>query len=127
MISVTRIFRLGIRFAAWVTPHAKEWHRQRHLNRVEGGRHLAARNWAEAENHLTLALAERRHASKVRLDLLLGLMEAQRKQGKTPEAEQTAHTAVALAISSKDTVSQSRALDALAEIQLDQKKYGDAE
>jgi tetratricopeptide (TPR) repeat protein len=127
MISVTRIFRLGIRFAAWVTPHAKEWHRQRHLNRVEGERHLAARNWAEAENHLTLALAERRHPSKVRLDLLLGLMEAQRKQGKTPEAEQTTQTAVALATSSKDKVFQSRALDALAEIQLDQKKYSAAE
>lgn len=127
MISVTRIFRLGIRFAAWVTPHAKEWHRQRHLNRVEGERHLAARNWTEAENHLTLALAERRHASKVRLDLLLGLMEAQRNQGKTPEAEQTAQTAIALATSSKDKVFQSRALDALAEIQLDQKKYSAAE
>jgi tetratricopeptide (TPR) repeat protein len=127
MISVTRIFRLGIRFASWATPRVKEWHHQRHLNRVEAERHLTARNWNEAENHLSLALAERRHSSKVRLDLLVGLTEAQRKQGKIAEAEQTAKTAVDLAVSSKDKILQSRALDALAEIQLDQKKYGDAE
>ncbi|HEV1284313.1 MAG TPA: hypothetical protein VNU44_03355, partial [Bryobacteraceae bacterium] len=123
MISVTRIFRLGIRFASWVTPHVKEWHRQRHLNRVEGERHLTARNWSEAETHLKLALAERRHSSQVRLDLLLGLTEAQLKQGKTAEAEQTTKTAIGLASSSKNKVLQSRALDSLAEIQLDQNKY----
>lgn len=127
MASVTRIFRLGIRIAAWVTPHVKEWHRKRHENRVEGERHLTARNWTEAENHLSLALAERRHSSKQRLDLLLGLMEAQRKQGKTTDAEQTTKKAIGLAASAKDKVLEARALDALAEIQLDQEKYGDAE
>jgi tetratricopeptide (TPR) repeat protein len=127
MISITRVFRLGIRFAAWVTPHVKEWHRKRHLNRVEGERHLTARNWTEAEKHLSAALAERKHASKRRLDLLLGLKEAQRKQGKPAEAEQTTQMAIALAASSRDKVLQSRALDALADIQLDQKKYTDAE
>jgi tetratricopeptide (TPR) repeat protein len=126
-MSVTRIFRLGIRFAAWVTPHVKEWHRQRHLNRVEAERHLAARNWSEAENHFTLALAERKHSNKQRLDLLLGLKEAQRKQGKAADAEQTTKLAIDLAASSNDKALQSRALDALADIQLDQKKYGDAE
>jgi len=43
MISVIRLFRLGIRFAAWVTPHAKEWQRKRNLNLTEAERHLAAR------------------------------------------------------------------------------------
>src|SRR5580658_2868511 len=127
MISVTRIARLGVRLAAWATPHVKEWHRKRHLNRVEGERHLATRNWSEAETHLTLALAERRHSSKRRLGLLLGLTEAQRKQGKAPEAEQTIQTAIALAASAKDKVLQSQALDGLADIQLDQKKYSDVE
>jgi tetratricopeptide (TPR) repeat protein len=127
MISVTRIARLGIRLAAWATPHVKEWHRKRHLNRVEGERHLASRNWREAENHLTLALAERRHSSKRRLDLLLGLTEAQRKQGKAAEAEKTSQLAIDLATSSKNAVLQSRALDGLVDIQLDQKKYGEVE
>jgi tetratricopeptide (TPR) repeat protein len=127
MNSVTRIVRLGVRLATWVTPRVKEWHRQRHLNRVEGERHLTAGNWSEAEKHLTLALAERRHSNKVRLDLLLGLKEAQRKQGKALEAGQTAQTAINLAVSSKNKVLQARALDALAEIQLDQKNYIDAE
>jgi tetratricopeptide (TPR) repeat protein len=127
MISVTRILRLGVRFAAWATPHVKEWHRKRHENRVEGERHLAARNWSEAERHLTLALAERRHSSKLRLDLLLGLTEAQRKQGKAAEAEKTSQTAIGLAVSSKNKVLQSRALDGLVDIQLDQKKYSEVE
>jgi tetratricopeptide (TPR) repeat protein len=127
MISVTRIARLGVRLAAWATPHVKEWHRKRHLNRVEGERHLAIRNWSEAETHLTLALAERRHSSKRRLGLLLGLTEAQRKQGKASEAEQTIQTAVTLAASAKDKVLQSQALDGLADIQLDQKKYSEVE
>jgi len=127
MISVTRIFRLGIRFAAWVTPHVKDWHRRRHLNRVEGERNLSVRNWSEAEKHLTLALAERRHSSKLRLDLLLGLKEAQRKQGKPSDAAQTTQTAIDLAVSSKNKVLQARALDALADIQLDQKNYSAVE
>lgn len=127
MISVTRIARLGVRIAAWATPHVKEWHRKRHLNRVEGERNLAARNWTEAEKHFSLALAERRHSSKRRLDLLLGLTEAQRKQGKAAEAEKTSQMAIEVAASAKDKVLQSRALDGLVDIQLDQKKYGDVE
>ncbi len=127
MISVTRIARLGVRLAAWATPHVKEWHRKRHENRMEGERHLASRNWSEAERHLTLALAERRHSSKRRLDLLLGLTEAQRKQGNVSEAEKTSQTAIDLAVSAKDKALQSRALDGLVDLQLEQKKYSDAE
>src|ERR1700729_3867072 len=127
MVSVTRILRLGVRFAAWATPFVKEWHRKRHMNRVEGHRQLGIRNWSEAEKHLTLALAERKHSSTRRLDLLLGLTEAQRKLGKDSEAEQTTQTAIALAASSKNKALQSRALDGLVDIQLDQKKYGEVE
>jgi tetratricopeptide (TPR) repeat protein len=105
----------------------KEWHRKRHENRVEGERHLATRNWSEAEKHLAQALAERRHSSKRRLGLLLGLTEAQRKQGKTAEAEKTSQLAIDLAAASKDKTLQSKALDGLVDIQLDQKKYGEVE
>jgi tetratricopeptide (TPR) repeat protein len=97
------------------------------MNRVEGQRHLSARNWSEAEHHLTLALSERKHSGERRLDLLLGLAEAQRKQGKATEAEKTLETAIALAASSKNKVLQSKALDGLVEIQLDQKKYSEVE
>lgn len=127
MISITRIARLGVRLAAWATPHVKEWHRKRHLNRVEGERHLATRNWSEAERHLALALDERRHSSNRRLDLLLGLTEAQRKQGKAADAEKTVQMAIGLAASSKNKALESRALDGLVDIQLDQKKYSDVE
>src|SRR5665213_863182 len=102
MMSVTRIARLGVRFAAWATPYVKEWHRKRHENRVEGERHLTARNWSEAEKHLTLALAERSHSSSRRLGLLLGLTEAQRKLGKAAEAEETSRMAIDLAVASKN-------------------------
>ncbi len=127
MLSVTRIFRLAIRFATWVTPHVQEWHRQRHFNRVEGQRHLQSRNWPEAEKHLVLALAERRHSAKRRLELLLDLEKAQVPQHKLAEAEQTVRTAIGLAAQTKVHSMQSRALDALVDVQLEQGKYADAE
>jgi tetratricopeptide (TPR) repeat protein len=127
MISVTRFLRLGVRVAAWATPRVQEWHRARHRNRVEGERHLHARNWSEAEKHLKLALDEGHHSTARRLDILLGLTEAQRKIGRSAEAEQTTQTAIALAASSKNKALQSRALDGLVDIQLDQKKYAEVE
>ncbi len=127
MLSLTRIFRLSIRFAAWVTPHVKEWHRQRHLNRVEGERHLASRNWSEAEKHLNLALAERRHSPKRRFDLLLSLEKAYLRQRKLTEAEQTIRMAIEVAVQAKDHSLRSRGLDALVDVQLEQGKYPEAE
>src|SRR5580693_1871573 len=88
MISVTRIVRLTMRVARWAEPHVKEWHRQRHLNRTEGQRHLDSHNWAEAEKHFTLALAERRHSKQRQCELLLNLEQAQRRQRKLGELEQ---------------------------------------
>ena len=55
-MSLLRLFRLGIRAAAWATPHVKKWHHERNMNHEEAKRHLDARNWTEAEKHLTLAL-----------------------------------------------------------------------
>src|SRR5437899_2630882 len=49
MIGVLRLFRIGTRIAEWATPHVKKWHRERHLNRTEGERHLKASNFDLAE------------------------------------------------------------------------------
>jgi hypothetical protein len=122
---VTRLFKLGIRFAAWITPQAKEWHRKRNLNLTEAERHLAARNWVDAEQHLVLALGERRHACGKRLDLTLQLASAQRHQAKWEQAEQNIQ--VAIGVAANDQSLRSRALVGLVDIQLAQKKYGEAE
>jgi tetratricopeptide (TPR) repeat protein len=127
MVSVTRLFRLGIRFVVWVEPYVKEWHRQRHHNRTQGQHHLASKNWIEAEKHLSLALDERRHAVKKRLDLLLELQEAQRHQRKFVEAEQTARKALDLAAGARNQSGQSRAMEAVVDIHLDQGKWAEAE
>ena len=76
MISITRLFRLSMKMARWCKPHVREWHRKRHLHRMESQRHLDARNWSEAEKHLVIALAERRHSSQRRCELLLNLERA---------------------------------------------------
>jgi tetratricopeptide (TPR) repeat protein len=125
MISITRIFRLGIRFAVWVTPHVKEWHRKRNLNVSEAERHLASRNWSEAEKHLAAALTERRYPSKRRIGFLLDLERAQRNQGKLDQAEQTARAAIEMAAG--DHTLQSRAMEGLVDVQISQEKYSDAE
>jgi tetratricopeptide (TPR) repeat protein len=127
MISVFRVFRLSIRFATWVTPHVKEWHRKRHLNRLEGERNLQVRNWSEAEKHFTAALSERKHSSKVRLGLLTGLEKAQRAQGKLAEAEQTARAGSEIAAKSYNHELRVQHLDALVDVLLEQKKYAEAE
>ena len=119
MISITRLVRMGVRFAAWVTPHVKEWHRKRNLNQNEGQRHMDARNWSEAEHHLTAALAERNYQPMRRLELMLNLATAQRQQDKLSEAEQTARTAIDLAIRARNHAMHLVALDVLADTQLD--------
>jgi tetratricopeptide (TPR) repeat protein len=125
MISITRIFRLGIRFAVWVTPHVKEWHRKRNLNVSEAERHLGTKNWSEAEKYLCAALLESRHSSKKRIGIMLDLEKAQRKQGKLDQAEQTARAAIDLA---KDDHSlHAQAMESLVDVQISQEKYSDAE
>ena len=127
MISVTRLFRLGIRFAVWATPHLKAWHRKRNLNVSEAERHLGSRNWSEAEKHLAAALTERRHSAKKRIGILLDLEKAQRKQAKLGEAEQTARLAIDLAGQSGDHALKARAMEGLVDVQISQEKYSDAE
>ncbi len=127
MISITRLVRLGVRVATWATPHVKEWHRKRHLNVTEGQRHLEARNWTEAEKHLTLALGERSRSVKQRIELLLSIEKAQRHQHKLVEAEQTSRQAIALATKAGDRSARALTMEALVDVQLEQSKYADAE
>jgi len=77
----------------------------------KGQRQLDCRNWAEAENHLSLALAERRHSKHRRCQLLLNLERAQRRQGKFTEAEQSLQAALALA-SNRSLSTQAQILQA---------------
>jgi tetratricopeptide (TPR) repeat protein len=126
MVSITRLFRLGIRLTVWVEPYIKEWHRRRHHNRMQGQMHLASHNWSEAEKHISLALGERRHAAKNRVDLLLNLEQAQRGQRQFTEAEKTARTALDLA-GTRNHSGKARALEALLDIHLDNGKWTEAE
>jgi tetratricopeptide (TPR) repeat protein len=127
MFGITRIFRLGIRVAAWATPHVKDWHQKRHLNRTEGQRHLSVGNHGEAEKYLSAALRERNHPASRRFELTLNLAEASRGQGKFAEAESAVRQAIALAAQEQSVVMQSLALNALVDVQLDQCHYAEAE
>jgi len=124
MISVTRIVRLTIRVVRWAAPHIKEWNDERQFNQREGQRHLDCRNWAEAEKHLSLALAERRHSKQRRCELLLNLERAQRRQAKLAEAEQSLRAAMDIA---PNRALRVRTQDALVDLQLDQARYQEAE
>src|SRR5579863_2011543 len=117
-MSLLRLFRLGIRAAAWATPHVKKWHRERNMNHEEAKRHLDARNWTEAEKHLALALGERRRSAKQRHQLLLGLARAQRGQRKFAESEESLREAADLAGRHHSMYVQ--ALEELIELELEQ-------
>jgi tetratricopeptide (TPR) repeat protein len=113
---VFRIFRLSMKFAAWITPHVNEWHRSRNLNWLEGQRHLQAKNWPEAERHLTAALGEK-HSTKHRIQVSVQLARALLSQDKLEEAALTAQAASAEAAKSRDGDVQWDALDVIADIQ----------
>lgn len=92
-----RLIRIALAIAHWAEERVKEWRQERQFQLTEGRRQLAARNWSEAEKHLSLALAERRHWKDKRCELLLELERAQRRQGKLSEAEQTLQAALTIA------------------------------
>ena len=88
---------------------------------------MASRNWSEAENYLCLALNEHRHGTKRRMELMLQLADVRRRQAKLDQAAETAQAANKLAGQSRDLAMCSRALATLADVQLDQKKFAEAE
>jgi tetratricopeptide (TPR) repeat protein len=116
-MSIIRLFRIGIRVAAWATPRVQEWHRERQMNETESQRHLDAKNWAEAETHLVEALKKKR-SNKVTAELLAKLSKAQLHQKKFAEAAESANACVDLAANDPNLLWL--ALDALASIQLAQ-------
>jgi tetratricopeptide (TPR) repeat protein len=124
MISIFRLFRLGMRVARWAEPRIREWNQERQFQATEGRRHLEARNYGEAEKHLSLALAERRHSKNKRCELLLDLERAQRRQAKFPQAEQTLLAAREIA---STRMLRSRAQDALLDLHLDQSHHQEAQ
>jgi len=87
---------------------------------------LEARNWGEAEKHLTLALAERRHSEKRRCELLLNLEHAQLRQKKLAEAEHTTLAAMEAAARTGERLLIARSQDAMVDLQIDQAKYLEA-
>ncbi len=56
------------------------------MNRTEAKRHLDAHNWSQAERHFRAVLAEPKRSSADRLELLIGLTEAQRCLRSSAEA-----------------------------------------
>jgi len=128
MVGIVRIFvgliRLAMRIARFVEERFQEWYQERQFQIVEGQRQLNCRNWSEAEKHLSLALAERRHSKRQRVELLLSLECAQRRQGNFKQAEQSLQAAMAIA---SNRSLRARAQDALLELQLEQARYPEAE
>src|SRR5215469_10254907 len=116
-MSIIRLFRLGIRAAAWATPRVQEWHRERQMNQKESQRHLDAKNWAQAETYLIAALQEK-CSPKVTGELLVKLSKAQLHQKKFEQALESANACVDLAAVEPNL--RWDALDALTSIQLAQ-------
>jgi tetratricopeptide (TPR) repeat protein len=124
MFFLVRIVRLAMRVGPWAEARFKEWNEERQFQATEGRRQLAARNWGEAEKHLSMALDERRHSKNRRCELLLDLERAQRRQAKFAAAEQSLVEATSIA-SSRSL--RARAQDALVDLQLEQARYPEAE
>jgi tetratricopeptide (TPR) repeat protein len=72
-------------------------------------------------------MGERRHSAHHLLDLVIGLKESQRKQGRLDEAEKTSRSAIDIAVSMKNAGAHARALDALLDVFMDQGRYDEAE
>ncbi len=116
MFGVFSSFRWSMQMAAWATPRIKAWSLERNVNRMEGERHLKARNFSEAERYLALAVAEadeQRHSVR-KVQFRLYLAEAQRRQGKLSEAEQTVRTALEHTARISNPSGYVQCLDALA-------------
>ena len=119
--------RTLIQIASWATPHVRGWRRNRDFHRREAFRNLSCRNWPEAEGHFLAAMGDFRHSAHEMLDLVIGLKESQRKQGRLDDAERTSRSAIDIAVSMKNAGAHARALDALLDIYMDQGRYDEAE
>jgi len=125
MLGIFSAFKWSMQVASWATPHLHAWSLERSLNRAEAERHLQARNYAEAEKHLLLAIAEadRHHHSVRKIQFRLQLSDSQRKQGKLAEAEQTIRDALEFTARIANPSGYVQCLDALAEVFHDAENY----
>lgn len=99
--------------------HIQVWGRKQVSHNAEGERHLEAGNYAEAEAHLSLAVAdaEKHHsAAATQIVLRLQLAEAQRKLGKLDQAKQTLEGAIVCTAREGNAAAYVECLDALAAI-----------
>jgi tetratricopeptide (TPR) repeat protein len=115
-------FRWSTQLPTWSIPRVGnrkgKWSLERNLSRVEGERYLKARNWPEAEKCLSEAVedADRRGHSVQKIHLRLQLAEAQRKQNRLSEAEQTVRAALEHTARVSNPSGYVQCLDALAEV-----------
>src|SRR5262245_31964007 len=110
--------RWSLQIAAWTAPGLRAWSLERSMHRAEGERHLKAHNYGQAEKHLKLAVEEadlHRHSVR-KVQLRLQLAEAERKQGKLAEAEQTVRGALEVTARISNPKGYVQGLDALAEV-----------
>jgi tetratricopeptide (TPR) repeat protein len=119
----------------------ESWSLDRNWNRVEAHRHLKAGNYAEAEEHLLMAVREsdqQKYSATKRVRLRLELADVQRKLAwmgmeasreanmdtdKLVEAEQTIRGAVLIAARAASGDAYTQCLDALTEVFGDQRNY----
>src|ERR1700682_2506666 len=83
----------------WSWELFNKWNKKRNQIAVQGERELQVGNYSEAEKSLALAAAEansRSFSAGRRATIRRNLAEAQRKQGKFGEAEQTIRQAITL-------------------------------
>ena len=107
----------------WGGQFVDKWNKEVNQLAAQGEQDLHTGNYAKAEDSLALAAAEgQRHGlpAPKQAILLRNVAEAQRKQGKLAEAEQSARQAVAL-------LPDSACLDVLADVYRDRGNYPQAQ
>lgn len=129
---------LQLPFLGWKAPLTprEPWALDRNWHRSQAERCLNARNFAEAQRHLAIAVeqADLRKASwKQRIRLRLELADTQRRLAPRPgaepnlkqldAAEATARAAIALAAEASDAEEYVNCLDALADIFADKRDF----
>lgn len=124
-------------------PKLESWSLDRNWHRAEAERRLKARDWLEAERHLTFAIeeADRRGAPAIqRVRLKIELADVQRRRAlpspgsflppdpkRLDQAERTVRAAIDIAARVSDSTGYLNGLDTLAEIFLDGERWAELE
>ena len=120
---------LCINVFGWSWDLINKWNKRRSQLAAEGERELQVGNYGEAEKSLELAAADaksRGASATKRAAIVRNLAEAQRKQGKLAEAEQTIQQAIEL-LPERGGSLCADCLDVLADIYQDQGNYPQAQ